>query len=404
MLEFTGLVLPGFSYTLKALQTMSRDTVQVPFRELITSTEKSVGQTIDVSLPTYAQRHGFFDLSCLHVGRRKLRLFAQSPLPIGELQQYTSLDHAQAESLKYALTHRLALIQGPPGTGKSYTGLAIVKTLAYNAERSDLGPIICVIFTNHALDQLVEHLVEGKVGKIIRIGSRSQSEIVKELELLKDVRKTKRTKDQRREKRESQHLQRKRTGKLRQLLNEFVRASSEESIRKYLSNHFPAQLSQLFQTGGNEADGFHVARRGNRGPLQYWLSRGSKKSKSSNRAIEKLRSADIFTLTRSERCALSNNWIMSIRRNLRPQIETAYQLYKVSNEKMSEIRQQIDVQCLRKAKVIGMTTSGLGRMAEQLKCLKPKVVIMEEAGEVLEVSGMPSARELELKSNRRIHW
>jgi hypothetical protein len=46
----------------------------------------------------------------------------------------------------------LALIQGPPGTGKSYTGVAIIKALLGNRKAEELGPIICVCYTNHALD------------------------------------------------------------------------------------------------------------------------------------------------------------------------------------------------------------------------------------------------------------
>lgn len=42
---------------------------------------------------------------------------------------------------------------------------------------ADLGPIICVTYTNHALDQLLEALFDNKVtSQIVRIGSRSKSE------------------------------------------------------------------------------------------------------------------------------------------------------------------------------------------------------------------------------------
>lgn len=87
----------------------------------------------------------------------------------------SSLDEAQEDAVLYALSNDLTLIQGPPGTGKSYTSVAIIKTLLKNRSAAELGPIICVCYTNHALDQLLGHLVKGGVKQIVRIGSRSKS-------------------------------------------------------------------------------------------------------------------------------------------------------------------------------------------------------------------------------------
>ena len=42
-------------------------------------------------------------------------------------------------------------------------GVAIIKALLHNRKAADLGPIICVCYTNHVLDQLLEHLVKDGV-------------------------------------------------------------------------------------------------------------------------------------------------------------------------------------------------------------------------------------------------
>lgn len=84
-------------------------------------------------------------------------------------QQCTTLHKAQAESLFAALSRRLALIRGPRDAGKSYTGVALVTALLANCEAVNLGPIFCVCYTNHALDQLLEHLVAHSVYHIIRV-------------------------------------------------------------------------------------------------------------------------------------------------------------------------------------------------------------------------------------------
>ena len=93
-----------------------------------------------------------------------------------------------------ALRSCLALIQGPPGTGKSYTGVAIIKALLKNRDAAKLRPIICIYYTNHALDQLLEYLVKDRVEQLIRLGSRSKSELLRDLNLhyiSKEIRPTK---------------------------------------------------------------------------------------------------------------------------------------------------------------------------------------------------------------------
>lgn len=44
------------------------------------------------------------------------------------------LNQSQAEALKLALTHELAVIQGPPGTGKTHVGLEVMKILVKNKD------------------------------------------------------------------------------------------------------------------------------------------------------------------------------------------------------------------------------------------------------------------------------
>ncbi|KAL8573704.1 hypothetical protein ACOMHN_018979 [Nucella lapillus] len=68
---------------------------------------------------------------------------------------------------------------GPPGTGKTYVGLKIVKALLHNRKAWDPhedGTMLIVCYTNHALDQFLEGIVSFFSGKVVRVGSRIQSE------------------------------------------------------------------------------------------------------------------------------------------------------------------------------------------------------------------------------------
>jgi hypothetical protein len=91
----------------------------------------------------------------------------------------TSLNDSQANALRNALTSKVSLIQGPPGTGKSFIGALVAQMIRENTEES----ILCVCYTNHALDQFLEHLLDNGENEIVRIGGRSKSEKLKQYQL-----------------------------------------------------------------------------------------------------------------------------------------------------------------------------------------------------------------------------
>jgi superfamily II DNA or RNA helicase len=51
----------------------------------------------------------------------------------------------------------LFFLLGPPGTGKTVVGVQIMKVLlAKENQKTNIGPILTICFTNHALDQFLE--------------------------------------------------------------------------------------------------------------------------------------------------------------------------------------------------------------------------------------------------------
>lgn len=89
----------------------------------------------------------------------------------------SSLDSTQLAAMKDILTKKLAIIQGPPGTGKTHVSKIALEILLRN--RVQETPLIIACQTNHALDQLLEkiHPVEPKY---IRLGGRCTSTTVKQ--------------------------------------------------------------------------------------------------------------------------------------------------------------------------------------------------------------------------------
>ncbi|KAM4688146.1 NFX1-type zinc finger-containing protein 1-like [Discoglossus pictus] len=106
------------------------------------------------------------------------------------------LDRSQYKALQMALTSKLSIIQGPPGTGKTYVGLKIVHALLANSLfwKEGNSPILVVCYTNHALDQFLEGIHKYRTCKIVRVGSRSNSELMQKC-ALSNIRSQKRRAD-----------------------------------------------------------------------------------------------------------------------------------------------------------------------------------------------------------------
>ena len=131
------------------------------------------------------------------------------------------MDQSQLEAIQMGLTQEIAVIQGPPGTGKTYIGQKIVEALLNNRHLWDPkreSPIVVMCFTNHALDQFLEGIMkqpslrivntsltpdsdDDENGddwtnafltgvpktrtkcKVVRIGGRSQSELIQQFNI-----------------------------------------------------------------------------------------------------------------------------------------------------------------------------------------------------------------------------
>lgn len=98
------------------------------------------------------------------------------------------LDNSQFDAVRTALSKEFVIIQGPPGTGKTYIGLKIVRALLHNkslwttdpiTREHNNKPLLVVCYTNHALDQFLEGIINFYKGDVLRLGGRSSSEIMK---------------------------------------------------------------------------------------------------------------------------------------------------------------------------------------------------------------------------------
>ncbi|KAL9594881.1 MAG: hypothetical protein Q9179_005205 [Wetmoreana sp. 5 TL-2023] len=380
LVEFPGILLPSFRPTLQALQKMSC-TLDLPFSQFIAPDIQYAGD-VDIPAPAYSRRPGFaFNLETL-AGGEQLRLTPGQPFNDNTLREKSTLDDAQQLSTINALRSCLALIQGPPGTGKSYTGVAIIKALLKNRNSAKLGPIICVCYTNHALDQLLEHLVKDGVEQLIRLGSRSKSELLQDLNLHHISKEIRPTKIEGHEKYQLYAKLDIALDEIEELMPGLRDPAHWSNIKEYLENHHYGHFKQLFGRGVDQ-DGFQEVRGRKFNILNSWV-KGAPKRITSTRPIPELLGVNLKEMSGSERLALHRYWIQQNTTELTRRFLHVLDSYRHINDSLKRCHQELDLRCLLRAHIIGVTTTGLARNLDILRRVRAKVVMFEEAGEVLE--------------------
>ena len=385
LVEFPGVLLPAFMPTLQAMQEMS-ETMKVPFADILApvSTRDNPGRQFDLSPPAYATRPGFrFDLSALTNDKVPVRLdpSGNRQETVEALEKHTSLDSGQAEALVSSLSRRLALIQGPPGTGKSYTGLQIIRALIANAHPARLGPIVCVTYTNHALDQALERLIDTHVGQIVRLGGGSKSPKVADINLRVVAQNVQLTKTEKSDRWKHSATAKIEGTELQQILARLHNMSSQDSIEQHLKSQHEHFHRQIF--GGLSPDGWETVNRRPKSILTNWL-KGGRTGLRGFRPLGLLQTLDAHQVAKEERQMLYQSWIDEIQECELGKFAVVLRSYELAKRELDAIRTETDLRILRQANVIGITTSGLARNLNLLRRVNAKVLMCEEAGEVLE--------------------
>lgn len=376
------MLLPAFLPTLTALKAISRSG-NLPFSDFLAPSQGSGESTVVVPPPAYAQRAGFkFELdSIIEDGTSAFDPTKFKQADIDSLQKASTLDNTQASALLNSLSRSFALIQGPPGTGKSYTGVALMKTLVSNKKAAALGPILVVTFTNHALDQSLEHLLDHGITQIIRLGSNSRSERMADINLRKVAATVERTKAENSEYGKTRGQMDDETVAITHHLHSLSRTT--QNLREYLAQKHPNYYAQIYGAG-RDADGWEEERYGSANQrFKKWLHGG--KHVQSNRTLQTItRVANVNELSNNERRLLHNYWLGMAQKRILDAINNRAKTFSTLKLRLDAIKNETDLRVLNQANVIGVTTSGLARHLELLRKLPSKILLCEEAGEVLE--------------------
>ena len=413
------------------------DPKKLPFCKYIVECETNI------DLPAYVKDKKEFRLNLTHLtGDEEGDYNAVNVLekPVWSDIPMLTLDDSQKEALYSALTRELAIIQGPPGTGKTYIGLKIVETLLRNRNRWDSGtaavgapksPIVVVCYTNHALDQFLEGIIRLKGHsidqntQIRRVGGRSKSDLVNEYNICHYVRK-------------SLHEQRifgfwkKKNYQLRQridALEDLLHCEYDRKKLKHYASFMGPDIWPFLQryydiSHGSSSidlatwldpDRFQLAQKRVTFYSHHQTIEDDRKFVSADfeednvtelfehfekEALEEFfkEFAKVKPLSQNqaeymEECP-NNDEIAPFYRMkvfkyclqmlLKPELEKQLELGSQREKEYERQKQMTMIRCLQQADVIGLTTTGAAKHNPILSKTEAKVVIIEEAAEVLE--------------------
>ncbi|KAK6335892.1 hypothetical protein TWF730_003266 [Orbilia blumenaviensis] len=178
MVEARSGYFEAFKHTLRALQRMDTN---FPLSKILTLQDIKVGtpqflkEKPELNLAPCFNDHA--DISDL----RRVNVLQKFPV---KADVTTSMDEGQLKAVERILTKELAIVQGPPGCGKTFISTKALAVMIANSKNKD-PPIIVACQTNHALDQLLREVIAFEP-RVIRLGGRTQDRgVIRERTLYK---------------------------------------------------------------------------------------------------------------------------------------------------------------------------------------------------------------------------
>ncbi|XP_071151208.1 LOW QUALITY PROTEIN: NFX1-type zinc finger-containing protein 1-like [Mytilus edulis] len=397
---------PSSHWPLRSLKSMHsevfRKETALPFgKQLLLKT-----YIVEKDVPDYFKSSKFakekFEISCLNskLHEYKIDISIEAHWPSAEL---LGLDDSQHSAIITSMKKKLALIQGPPGTGKTVVGLKIAELLLKNEhiwrEQDNQGPMLLLSYTNHALDQFLLSistlLGNTDAVDIVRLGSRSEVEILKEFNLTAKRKAYTYTKEE-----YSTRTGEIRTRTKREISCELnvlafnaksnlnAKIKEHENLKSYemkfkqeyaysssiVFSQEKTQTNQWFWDQYNENEKSFLIKK-----IEEKLSCTPSMSVEEACAV-----SDIWSINNPKRWQLYNYWIQQSLIPINKEIKDCEENYKRAQERFEEIQQIADIKILKKAKLVASTTSRAARDIEILKRVSPSIVLIEEAAEIPE--------------------
>ncbi|KAF2134773.1 P-loop containing nucleoside triphosphate hydrolase protein [Dothidotthia symphoricarpi CBS 119687] len=435
MVECRSGFFEASRHTLLALQHMMRE--PFPLSDYLVDVKK------EVEPPAYIQHNPHMNLSSLVMMKDAGEFENVNILEDWPASSSHSLDKSQSRALRHMLSRSLAIVQGPPGTGKTFVSITNLKVMLDNLRKDD-APIIVTAQTNHAVDQILRHVMEFETN-FIRLGGRSKDKDIKKRTLFEVRSGIPPQKQPGSQKIQATIQMRKLTGECQLLLAPLELKQSpldhnvllqlgiitkdqaasmemesqstmgintaegpgifmETWAGRYLDSCTRPVIPDDFDWGGYEEEDFDeveqlqeleaeaVARDDDdiealKGPVMLLSDNHTGKGDILTPAKIKTllqTTSDLTTIESRYRGAVYNYFMREVKRLLTIRIRELATRYEQAALQRKVGLWEEDVRILRDQRLIGCTTTGLSKYRALLSGLRPRVVLVEEAAETQE--------------------
>jgi helicase required for RNAi-mediated heterochromatin assembly 1 len=454
MVENRNTFFEAQKHTMLALQRMVEESF--PLSAAIIERHRSFNSTP----PNHIATNPFFDFSKFY-GPEFKSVNALTPFPTEFYEDGKAMDKSQCDALQLMLTKPLAIVQGPPGTGKTYVSVIALKLLLSKMSDKE-PPIIVASHTNHALDQLLRHIALDVEDCFARLGGRSKDDGIVKMRSMHELRgqleKGKRLSDPNGSRIQASNELRSMARNLGRYLKFFYNEDPE--IDWFVEfNILSEEQSKSITEGDNGWVGADITETEN--PLLRWLGRQVKKSNITaplehlqNIEVEKvldqeqidertaesmqddfidklygaytpikqgwigtgekmghgeaenlLKQKNLHKVPANIRGKLYNYMLDQLKTEILHKVRSTAGLYAKSVKKYKFGNFERDLGILSEQKLIGMTTTGLSKYRALVQALSPKILLIEEAAEILEapvVAGcLPSVEHIILVGDHK---
>lgn len=368
-LEFVTVDTPVFAYepVLQCLQSK----VELPlWQELLAASEEEIEGAIRTS--EIAPLDLADDIEAESGESLDLTLSLPSPV---------SLDASQLQSLLTGLRQSVSLVQGPPGTGKSFIGALLAKALHNFTSET----ILVICYTNHALDQFLEDILDNGIPDedIVRLGSKSTPR-TEQLSLSKQIGSKQRAWDVINSMNDiaSEHL-----SSLNPLVQSLTNFNPEwQDFVEYLEfSEDDGEFYAAFQMPENEEGMTMVGEDGKPINERYLFDRWRKGANAGVlQSSVQSAYADVWAMDHGARQQKLSMWTEDLLQERIAAIGSLVSAYNGTETTLREAWDQKDTEIIQQKRIIACTTTAAAKYTKQLHSAKPGIVIVEEAGEILE--------------------
>lgn len=304
-----------------------------------------------------------------------------------DLKNELQLDASQIRSFISSIKRRVSLIQGPPGTGKSIIGALVAKAIHQLTKQK----ILVVCYTNHALDQFLEDLIDIGISReeMVRLGSaRKSSSKIEPLVLSKQNNNFKLT-------RVDWEVIDSYKAEVKVWESRF-----QDAFREYAAESLSKQeLMEHLEFMIEDPNSFHEALSvpeqedgmilvGNKGKAvdKYYLLNRWAQGKDAGIFLEWSQDTfpEVWKIQLDERKRLLAAWREQILRDRVAKVGEYGDAMNRAVMKVNEMFSEKDRKTIEEKRIIGCTTTAAAKYVQYIQSARPEVLLVEEAGEILE--------------------